>query len=254
MVVYDDGGDGDKDLTNDTVIDAELCFGEAPVTYTTTIDVGPFTPCGVYLFTNTATIVAVDDLNDSGESTSSSYTVTINVPCPTGCTLTQGYWKTHNVTFPGGAPPDETWYLLGDIDRNGTPEGEGELFFLSDQTFYQVMWTPPGGNVYYNLAHQYIAAWLNTIGPDGADDTAIAEAFAEATALFERYTPAQVAALKGKAGKAERAEFIRLAGILGSFNEGDIGPGHCDEDSDSESGRASAPMLLADRRTSLNIG
>ena len=43
------------------------------------------------------------------------------------------------------------------------------------------------------------------------------------------YTDEQAAAWKGKVGKAQRALFIALAGTLASYNEGTIGPGHCDE-------------------------
>ena len=50
-----------------------------------------------------------------------------------------------------------------------------------------------------------------------------------AKALFKTYTPAQVAAMKGKTGNELRAEFIRLAQILDDYNNGLIGPGHCDE-------------------------
>jgi hypothetical protein len=48
--------------------------------------------------------------------------------------------------------------------------------------------------------------------------------------------------LKGKAGKDLRDQFIALAGTLGSYNEGDIGPGHCDEDGTTA---ASEPVLEA---------
>ena len=39
---------------------------------------------------------------------------------------------------------------------------------------------------------------------------------------------ADIAKLKGN--KAPRPAFISLAGTLASYNEGKIGPGHCDED------------------------
>ena len=58
------------------------------------------------------------------------------------------------------------------------------------------MWTSPQGNVYFNLAHQYIAAQLNML--DGADGSAITTAFSSATTLFNTYTDEQVAALQGQ--------------------------------------------------------
>ena len=90
------------------------------------------------------------------------------------------------------------------------------------------MWTPSKGNAYYNLASQYIAAKLN--GLNDASLSAVQAEFDAATVLFETYTPAQIAELKGKNGKELRAEFISLAGTLAAYNEGKIGPGHCDED------------------------
>jgi hypothetical protein len=216
-----------------------------------TIDIGPYAVCGTYEFTNTVSFVTTDDDNDTDESGSDTYTVTVDVPCPQGCTLTQGYWKTHNDSFWGGAPTDETWELIGDADGDGVVEGEGEMFFKSGLTYFQVMWTPPKGNAYFNLATQYIAAKLNML--DGADGSAITTAFNAATTLFQTYTDEEIAALKGKNGNALRAQFISLAGTLGSYNEGLIGPGHCDEDPASGS-TAGTTQLLADRRTGPGIG
>ena len=48
------------------------------------------------------------------------------------------------------------------------------------------------------------------------------------SALFEQYTPSYIGGLKGN--DAIRKDFITTAGILGSYNTGKIGPGHCDED------------------------
>jgi hypothetical protein len=129
-------------------------------------------------------------------------------------------------------------------------EGEGENFFGSGQTYFEVMWTAPKGNAYYILAVQYIAANLNTLA--GADPSAVTDELAAATTLFETYDPAEIAALKGKNGKALRSQFIDLAGTLGAYNEGDIGPGHCDEDGTSGTptpvGGVVLPPLLPVRR------
>ena len=132
----------------------------------------------------------------------------------TGCTRSKGYWKTHSIYGP--APYDEGWELLG----------EDSTFFLSEQSNYEVMWTPPsGGNAYYQLAHHYIAVWLNLL--NGADPSDIQEIFDEATELFEMYTPAYIGSLKGN--NALRQQFIHLKGMLEMFNEGEIGPGKCSE-------------------------
>jgi hypothetical protein len=121
-------------------------------------------------------------------------------------------------------------------------DGADTPFFDSGQTYYEVMWTPPqGGNAYYILAHQYIAAELNMLAGT-AVPAEVQAAFDAATLLFQTYTPDEVGELKGKAGKDLRDQFIGLAGTLGSYNEGDIGPGHCDEDGTTA---ASEPVLEA---------
>ena len=131
-----------------------------------------------------------------------------------GCTLTPGYWKTHSEFGP--APYDDTWAQL--------PNGASTIFFLSGKTYYEVLWTSPAGNAYYNLSFHYIAAGLNFM--NGADPSAAQAAYDAATILFNTYTPAQIAVLRGS--DPLRQQFISLAGILGQYNEGYIGPGHCD--------------------------
>jgi hypothetical protein len=189
-----------------------VCYGDAPKTFTYSRWIGPYDTCGDYTVENTASFVT----NDTSATDSDGWTVTVHVPCVGGCTLTPGYWKTHSEYGP--APYDDTWASIGE----DTP------FFLSGQTYYEVLWTPPtGGNAYYILAHAYIAAELNFL--NGADPSAAQDAFDEATDLFNTYTPEEVAGLKGKVGKELRAQFIDLAEILDDYNNGYIGPGHCSE-------------------------
>lgn len=251
--VADDNGTP-ADMTDDTDL-GTVCVEDLDENDSFTFDlyeieIGPF-ECGEAEFTNTASFATSDQDGEDDDTGSASYVIAIDVPCPEGCTLTLGYWKTHNFSFHDGmaAPPDDTWLLLGDADGDLADEAEGETFFLSGQTYYQVLWTAGGGNAYYQLARQYIAAELNVL--NGADDSAIATAFADATTLFETYTPAEIGALKGK--DALRQQFITLAGTLGSYNEGLIGPGHCDEDGASVLTAAST-QLAADRRMGLAVG
>lgn len=196
-----------------------VCAGGAPHSFRYPLTVGPYATCGTYQFENIADFVT----NDNAETGSDNHIVTIDVPCPQGCTLTQGYWKTHSTNGP--APYDETWAEIGE----STP------FFFSAQSYYQVLWTSPtGGNAYYILAHQYIAAELNML--DGAAAPAeVQTAFAAATTWFDntQHTPEYVASLKGKTGQVARSQLITWAGILADYNEGDLGPGHCDEDGTS---------------------
>jgi hypothetical protein len=184
-------------------------------TFTYTRDIGAH-GCGEFDVVNT---VDVTDSHDDHPLATDTQTIHVVVPCATGCTLTQGYWKTHS-TYGPASKPDASWNLL--------PGGAGPttVFFLSGASWYQVFWTAPAGNQYYNLAHQYMAARLNVL--DGASAPAsVATAIASATTLFQTYTPAQIGALKGS--NSLRQQFVALAGTLGSYNEGQIGPGHCDE-------------------------
>jgi hypothetical protein len=187
---------------------------------------GPFDEqqCGPQRITNTATITT----NDSQTTDTATSDVNFQVRCPEGCTLTLGYWKTHNELFWGGAPEDDAWYLIGDVDGNGLSEGPSETFYHSGQTWFEVFWTSPqGGNAYYQLAHQYMAAKLNILNGASAPSS-VTGAIAAAEAYFANpvNTPLTAAELKGKAAKDLRT----LASTLASYNEGLIGPGHCDED------------------------
>ena len=67
-------------------------------------------------------------------------------------------------------------------------EGELEDFFTSGQTWFDVFWTAPQGNAYYNLAHQYMAAVLNQLA--GASSTPeVDAALAFATDWFQSSGP-----------------------------------------------------------------
>jgi hypothetical protein len=191
-----------------------VCAGDAPKTFTYSMYVGPYDACGTYRFTNVASFVT----NDTGAEGSDSWTVTVDVPCVDGCTLTQGYWKTHSEYGP--APYDDTWAML--------PNGADTPFFLSGQSYYEVLWTAPKGNAYYILAHQYIAAELNVLNGASIPSEAL-DAWNEAEALFSTYTPDEIGALKGKAGKDLREWFLSLAETLDDYNNGLLAPGHCSE-------------------------
>ena len=185
--------------------------------------------CDDFTVTNTVTLTSDDEVQESDEAS-----VAVDVACPTGCTLTLGYWKTHNESFAGGAPLDDTWNLL--------PAGELSGFFTTISsypvvgpnditapfTWFSVFWTPPQGNAYYNLAHQYMAAKLNILN-NATAPSAVTNAINTAEGLFAANTPASIAFLRGN----QKAVWIATAGTLGQYNEGLIGPGHCDEDGTS---------------------
>ena len=191
----------------------QVCVGDSlPYSFTYSRNIVG-TTCGSSTVDNTASFLT----NDTAATGSDSWTVNVTVNCVLGCTLTQGYWKTHSQQGP--APYDDTWALLGAQQETAT-------FFLSGKSWYGVFWTAPAGNAYYQLADQYMAAQLNVL--NGANVPAnVQTALNQAATLFNTYTPAQIAALKGNS--TLRQQFVSLAGVLGSYNEGQTGPGHCSE-------------------------
>lgn len=187
-----------------------VCASDTPKTFEYSMNVGPYEECGQYTFVNTVYAEKESRVFDSD-----SWTVNVDVPCGGGCTLTQGYWKTHSALGP--APYDDGWLTIG-------PSGQDTAFFLSGKTWYQVFWTPPAGNPYYNLAHQYMAAKLNIL--NGASSTsAVNAAIAGAESFFASKTPSSTLT------RAQKQQVLAWASTLDQYNNGLIGPGHCSENS-----------------------
>ncbi len=110
------------------------------------------------------------------------------------------------------------------------PDAEQETFFYSGASWFEVFWTAPAGNAYYNLAHQWMAAYLNTLN-EASVPTEVQAALDAAGTWFDdpAHAPNYAATLKGK-----EAKFLReWASTLDQYNNGLIGPGHCDEDAGS---------------------
>ena len=163
--------------------------------------------------------LATDSTGTTTTDTTTTGTTTNPPPPPPeeGCTLTPGYWKTH--ADPTKKQFDETWNLL--------PDGPDTIFFQSGQTYLQVLeQDKSGGNAYYILAFQWIAAQLNQLA--GASITGgAAAAFADGQALLSTADPDVIGALSGD--DPLRQEFISAAATLDAYNNGVIGPGHCDD-------------------------
>ncbi len=211
-----------------TPTDVEICADDADKTIAYSVTVGPDTNQDadiVVACDNNSDHPNIADLvtNDEGITDSDGANLHVVVNCTTGCTLTQGYWKTHSRE--GKAPYDGNWAnLLGGQE-------EDTIFFLSTYSWYTVFWTPVGGRPYYQLAHQYMAAKLNQLNGAGVPAN-VAAAMLSAEALFNNPaygTPAQIDALKGKNAQSIRQQFTSLAGVLGSYNEGNQEVPHCDE-------------------------
>jgi hypothetical protein len=129
-------------------------------------------------------------------------------PPDEGCTATLGYWKNHA----SGRRYNATWADVG---------GPGATFFVSGQTWLQVISSPTETMKYYILGRQYIAAVLNGFaGASVPADVAGALDFAEA--FFASYAPADALS------KELEAEVVQNAALLDGYNNGLAGPPHCD--------------------------
>jgi hypothetical protein len=220
-VIFGDDPDNETDTCidlSDTLVESvdqticlgDLVDGEYQIQYTYDLRDFPDLECDeVVEVPNTASFVT----DDNAETDSASSSVWVLLECAEGCTLTMGYWMTHSEFGP--APYDDGWAQLAN--------GASTLFFDSGLTWYQLFWTPPaGGNAYIQLAHQYMAAKLNILN-GAATTAAVDDAIAWAEAFFPGKTPSD--ALSG----AVRNQARSYANTLDQYNNGLIGPGHCDE-------------------------
>ena len=131
-----------------------------------------------------------------------------------GCTLTQGYWGTHNdlvcATNPG-SPLCISWPVTS-LTLGTVTYDQAQLLSIFN--------TPAAGNGLIALAHQLIAAKLNVA--NGADDSAVAGAIVSADALIGGLVVPPVGS-----GSLAPSATSALITTLTNFNEGAIGPGHC---------------------------
>jgi hypothetical protein len=134
------------------------------------------------------------------------------LPCtpPGGCTLTQGYWKTHCPDAACAAavvPYPVSSLSLGTVA-------------YTDLQLVSILKTPASGNGLIILAHQLIAAKLNIA--NGADGSAIAADIAAADALIGSLVVPPVGSGSLSAGATSG-----LVTSLNNYNTGLTGPGHC---------------------------
>lgn len=133
------------------------------------------------------------------------------------CTLTQGYWKTHNnqVCDTDSTSPLCVIWPVSSLTLGNNSYSVAQLVSILNQ--------PVGGNGLISLAHQLIAAKLNIA--NGADGSAIASTIASADALIGNLwvPPVQYGSLAPSATSA-------LVLALNNYNTGLTGPGHCDDE------------------------
>ncbi len=131
-----------------------------------------------------------------------------------GCTLTQGYWKTHSLD-PTGQNSDE-WPPA--VESGGLTLG---TVSYDEPQLLSILNTPAAGNGLIVLAHQLIAAKLNIA--NGADASSLGTAISDADALIGGLVVPPVGS-----GFLKPALTSVLTTTLTDYNEGAIGPGHCD--------------------------
>jgi len=136
-----------------------------------------------------------------------TYTNTFTAP---GCTLTQGFWKTHGPNAKGNNTNqwDLTTITLGTVNYT---QAQAQAIFE----------TPVAGNGLISLAHQLIAAKLNIA--NGANGSTIAATIAAADALIGSMVVPPVGG-----GFLAPSATSALTEALDDFNTGVTGPGHCD--------------------------
>lgn len=116
------------------------------------------------------------------------------------CTLTQGYWKNHEEAWP-----------VASLTLGTRVYTKAELLVI--------LKTPVKGNGLIKLAHQLIAAKLNIAA--GASATVVASVIVDADALIG-------ALVVGEDSLANKL-VSELNDKLDAFNQGNTGPGHCDD-------------------------
>lgn len=123
-----------------------------------------------------------------------------------GCTHTDDWWKSQNQKWP---QPNSV---------------------VCDETWLEILQTPPKGDAWYILAHQWIAASLN-VASGALAPPDVAAALTQGEALLADCS----------IDADEHDAAIADAGLLDDFNNGAVGPGHCDDgpgDGDDDGGDA----------------
>ena len=163
-------------------------------------------PCsGAPLLCNTAYVFRASALDATGQLRVSETITCATLPCVGGssCTYSQGYWRNHPDAWP------VTSLTLGTVTYQAA-----ELMAILDD--------PARGNGLVILVHQLIAAKLNIA--NGADPSAVQQAVTDA----DNMTGALVVPPIGN-DYLPPAQTGDLTETLTEYNEGTIGPGHCND-------------------------
>jgi hypothetical protein len=163
-------------------------------------------PCsGAPLLCNTAYVFRASALDATGQLRVSDTITCATLSCVGGssCTYSQGYWRNHPNAWP------VTSLTLGTVTYQAA-----ELMAILDE--------PAQGNGLVILVHQLIAAKLDIA--NGADPSAVQQAVTDADNMIGALVVPPIGN-----GYLEPAQTGDLTETLTEYNEGTIGPGHCND-------------------------
>jgi hypothetical protein len=163
-------------------------------------------PCsGAPLLCNTAYVFRASALDATGQIRISDTITCATMPCVPGssCTYSQGYWRNHPNAWP------VTSLTLGTVTYQAA-----ELMAILDN--------PARGNGLVILVHQLIATKLNIA--NGADASAVQQAVTDADNMIGALVVPPIGN-----DSLPPAQTGDLTETLTEYNEGTIGPGHCND-------------------------
>jgi hypothetical protein len=163
-------------------------------------------PCsGAPLLCNTAYVFRASALDATGQLRVSDTITCATSSCVGGssCTYSQGYWRNHPNAWP------VTSLTVGTVTYQAA-----ELMAVLDE--------PAWGNGLVILVHQLIAAKLNMA--NGADPSAVQQVLADADNMIGTLVAPPVG--NGYLAPEQTGD---LTETLTEYNEGTIGPGHCND-------------------------
>jgi hypothetical protein len=161
-------------------------------------------PCsGAPLLCNTAYVFRASALDATGQLRVSNTITCTTIPCVVGtsCTYSQGYWRNHPDAWP------VTSLTLGTVTYQAA-----ELMAILDN--------PAQGNGLVILVHQLIATKLNIA--NGADPSAVDQTVTDADNMIGALVVPPIG--NGYLAPGQTSD---LTETLTEYNEGTIGPGHC---------------------------
>jgi len=193
-----------------------VCAADAPKTYTYSGTIGPYTTCGNYTVDNTAAYAS----ETSSAAGSDNWTVNVNVPC-SGCTLTIGYWKTHNGLSSSLGLRDMVTTLL----PISLGSGGGKTVTVTTATQATSILNKDGdaSNGINKLYAQLLGAKLNI--KNGASGAAVASVISAADAFLVNKNAADWNSLS----KSNKNLVLSWVIALDNYNNGLTGPGHCSQ-------------------------